>query len=97
MALQKQTGKTVHSLINDDGTFPNNGRLPLLAYQGVLELPAGDPETVRTMFGNSTLNLLETASRNARRTATQRSPRLTNPFSYSDDSSSSNLPMIGVM
>ena len=43
MALQKQTGKTVHSLINDDGTFPNNGRLPLLAYQGVLELPAGDP------------------------------------------------------
>ena len=43
MALQKQTGKTIHRLIEDDGTFPNNGLLPLLAYQGVLELTAGDP------------------------------------------------------
>lgn len=43
MVSQKQTGKTVHSLIKDDGTFPNNGRLPLLAYLGVLDLSAGDP------------------------------------------------------
>ena len=43
MALQTLTGKTIHRLIKDDGIFPNNGHLPLLAYQGVLELPAGDP------------------------------------------------------
>ena len=43
MTAQKDSGKTVDRLIKDDGTFPNNGRLPLLAYQGVLELPAGDP------------------------------------------------------
>ena len=43
MAIQILTGKIVHRLISDDGTFPNNGRLPLLAYQGVLELPADDP------------------------------------------------------
>jgi uncharacterized protein YjlB len=43
MALHTLSGKTIHHLIEDDGTFPNNGRLPLLAYQGVLDLPAGDP------------------------------------------------------
>ena len=43
MASPKQTGKTIHRLIKDDGTFPNNAHLPLLAYQGVLALPAGDP------------------------------------------------------
>ncbi len=43
MALQTLTGKTIHRLIKDDGTFPNNGRLPLLAYQGVLGLPTADP------------------------------------------------------
>ena len=43
MSAQSHIGKTVHNLIKDDGTFPNNGRLPLLAYRGVLELPAGDP------------------------------------------------------
>ena len=43
MALQTLTGKTIHRLIKDDGTFPNNEGLPLLAYQGVLKLPTGDP------------------------------------------------------
>ena len=43
MALQALSGKTIHRLIKDDGTYPNNGCLPLLAYQGVLALPAGDP------------------------------------------------------
>ena len=43
MASQKQTGNTVHRLIKDDGTFPNNECLPLLVYQGVLKLPSGDP------------------------------------------------------
>ena len=43
MSALKANGKTIQRLIKDDGTFPNNGRLPLLAYQGVLKLPAGDP------------------------------------------------------
>ena len=43
MAATSHSGKTVHKLIKDDGTFPNNGRLPLLAYRGVLGLPADDP------------------------------------------------------
>jgi uncharacterized protein YjlB len=43
MALQTLSDKTIHRLIKDDGTFPNNGRLPLLAYQRVLKLPTGDP------------------------------------------------------
>jgi uncharacterized protein YjlB len=43
MTSQKQTGQTIHRLIEDDGTFPNNGYLPLLVYQGVLKLTAGDP------------------------------------------------------
>jgi uncharacterized protein YjlB len=43
MALQILSDKIVHRLIKDDGTYPNNGRLPLLAYQGVLTLPTDDP------------------------------------------------------
>src|SRR4051812_24620592 len=30
-------------LINDDGSIPNNPRLPLLIYQGALKLPEKDP------------------------------------------------------
>ena len=30
-------------LLDDDGTFPNNARLPLLAYPGALRLPERDP------------------------------------------------------
>ena len=51
MTVQLTVGKTIHCLLKDDGTFPNNGRLPLLAYQGVLELPADDPaRCVKELF-----------------------------------------------
>jgi len=30
-------------LLNDDGSIPNNPRLPLLVYQGALNLPSRDP------------------------------------------------------
>ncbi len=43
MTAQNVGGKTIHRLITDDKTYPNNGRLPLLAYRGVLQLPADDP------------------------------------------------------
>ena len=43
MTAQILAEKMIHRLIKDDGKFPNNGRLPLLAYQGVLILPTDDP------------------------------------------------------
>ena len=46
MVSKTPTPKVVHSLIPDDGTFPNNGRLPLLIYQEAIELPARDPARV---------------------------------------------------
>jgi uncharacterized protein YjlB len=30
-------------MLRDDGTIPNNGRLPLLAYVGAVDLPDSDP------------------------------------------------------
>jgi uncharacterized protein YjlB len=38
-----QAPRVMAHLLADDGTFPNNGRLPLLAYQGCLHLPEHDP------------------------------------------------------
>jgi len=43
MEEQIHTGNIVHRLIRSDRKFPNNDRLPLLVYQGVLELPTKDP------------------------------------------------------
>jgi uncharacterized protein YjlB len=40
-----QTPQVIAHLLVDDGTYPNNARLPLLAYQGALALPEGDPAT----------------------------------------------------
>jgi uncharacterized protein YjlB len=41
---REEAGSHVAShLLQDDGTFPNNGTLPLLAYQGAIPLPATDP------------------------------------------------------
>jgi len=41
----------VHAL-KDDGIYPNNERLPLLAYQGALKLPEHDPARVfEALFG----------------------------------------------
>jgi uncharacterized protein YjlB len=35
--------KLIHHLLKDDGTYPNNERLPLLVYQGVLNLSEDNP------------------------------------------------------
>ena len=35
--------QVIAHLLDDDGTFPNNARLPLLAYPGALRLPDRDP------------------------------------------------------
>ena len=37
------TANVLHRLIVDDGTFPNNDRLPLLVYRGALELTGRNP------------------------------------------------------
>ena len=36
----------VHRVIGDDGTFPNNARLPLLIYPAAVDLPARDPARI---------------------------------------------------
>src|SRR4051812_33472836 len=37
--LVDDTAKVLHFDLADDGTFPNNPKLPLILYQGVLRLP----------------------------------------------------------
>jgi len=41
-----QSGSTITQLLKDDRTFPNNGKLPFLVYQGVLALPQSNPAAV---------------------------------------------------
>ena len=36
-------GNVVHRVLDDDGVFPNNARLPLLLYPAAVALPARDP------------------------------------------------------
>ncbi len=43
MGEQNYIDNIVHRLLGDDGTFPNNGRLPLLIYQDTLTLPGRNP------------------------------------------------------
>jgi uncharacterized protein YjlB len=38
-----QPPQVVCETLEDDGTYPNNGALPLLAYRGAVQLPARDP------------------------------------------------------
>jgi uncharacterized protein YjlB len=38
-----QTPQVICKLLKDDGSIPNNPRLPLLVYQGALNLPAQNP------------------------------------------------------
>ena len=37
---------SIIQLLQDDSTFPNNGKLPLLVYQGILNLPQSNPAAV---------------------------------------------------
>ena len=37
------TGKLIHRLLSDDGIFPNNENLPLLLYQGAMDLSMRHP------------------------------------------------------
>ena len=41
-----QSGSAAAQLLKDDGTFPNNGKLPLIIYQGILVLPQSNPAAV---------------------------------------------------
>lgn len=43
MGEQNFIDNIVHRFLGDDGTFPNNGRLPLLIYQDTLTLPGRNP------------------------------------------------------
>jgi uncharacterized protein YjlB len=37
------TGPVINKLLKDDGAFPNNSKLPLLVYPGILVLPPTNP------------------------------------------------------
>jgi len=41
-----QTCPVVHQIIEDDGTYPNNGKRSLLVYPGAVNLPRQDPAAV---------------------------------------------------
>lgn len=41
-----RSGSTTTQRLQDDGTFPNNGKLPLLVYQDILALPPGNPAAI---------------------------------------------------
>jgi uncharacterized protein YjlB len=46
------TPEVVHEILQDDGTYPNNGRLPLLVYPSAVQLPERDPAaTFEALFG----------------------------------------------
>ena len=51
MALLR-SARDLHSFVlKDDGTYPNNGQLPLLVYQGALSLPEhGAPALIEELF-----------------------------------------------
>jgi uncharacterized protein YjlB len=57
-----RTAEVIHELLKDDGTYPNNQRLPLLLYRGALDLPPEDAAaTIEALFwdhhwGNSWRN-----------------------------------------
>ena len=40
------SGTVITRLLQDDGTFPNHSKLPLLVYQGILVLPQSNPAAV---------------------------------------------------
>jgi uncharacterized protein YjlB len=41
-----RSGPVITRLLKDDGTFPNNSKLPLLVYRGILVLPQSNPAAV---------------------------------------------------
>jgi uncharacterized protein YjlB len=42
--------KVITKLLKDDGTFPNNDRLPLLIYKNALDLKNGEPDIFEELF-----------------------------------------------
>jgi hypothetical protein len=38
-----QSPEIIFELLEDDGTFPNNGNLPLLIYKNAIAIPADNP------------------------------------------------------
>ena len=41
-----QPGSAITRILKDDGTFPNNGKLPLIVYQGILVSPRNNPAAI---------------------------------------------------
>jgi uncharacterized protein YjlB len=49
-----KTGTVITHLLADDGKIPNNPTLPLLVYQGALDLPENDPAaTIEAVFASN--------------------------------------------
>lgn len=38
-----QSPEIISELLSDDGTFPNNGKLPLLVYKNAIQIPSDNP------------------------------------------------------
>ena len=45
-----RSGQVINQCLKDDGSFPNNERLPLLVYQGALTLPQSNPAAIVESF-----------------------------------------------
>ena len=49
-----QYQEIIYELITDDGTFPNNGKLPLLVYKSAIAIPSENPAgAVENIFHNN--------------------------------------------
>ncbi len=47
-------GHVVNQIINDDGLFPNNPKLPVMVYKGAIQLrPDDEPECILALFEKS--------------------------------------------
>lgn len=47
---QAPAAEVTRHLLTDDGTFPNNGALPLLVYPGAFGGEGGDPDAIEARF-----------------------------------------------
>ena len=53
MQTNQSAGNIVHRVLHDDGTFPNNARLPLIIYPAAIDLPDRDPaSTLEDLFAS---------------------------------------------
>lgn len=48
--MQIPAQETIIKILDDDGTFPNNAKLPLIIYKGAVEMEEGDATLVEKLF-----------------------------------------------